>query len=48
MNKEYPIEKQIEDLKQQIRYYDYQYYCLDNPEISDFEYDKLFKQLQME
>ena len=23
-----------------------QYYCLDNPEISDFEYDKLFKQLQ--
>ena len=46
MNKEYPIEKQIEDLKQQIRHHDYQYYCLDNPEISDFEYDKLFKQLQ--
>ena len=46
MNNEYPIEKQIEDLRQQIRHHDYQYYCLDNPEISDFEYDKLFKQLQ--
>lgn len=46
MNNKYPIEKQIEDLRQQIRHHDYQYYCLDNPEISDFEYDKLFKQLQ--
>jgi len=46
MNQEYPIEKQIEDLRQQIRHHDYQYYCLDNPEISDFEYDKLLKQLQ--
>ena len=40
------IEKQIEDLRNQIRHHDYLYYCLDNPEISDFEYDKLFKQLQ--
>ena len=43
---QYPIEKQIEDLRNQIRHHDYLYYCLDNPEISDFEYDKLFKQLQ--
>ncbi len=40
------IKEQIEDLKKQIRHHDYLYYCLDNPEISDFEYDKLFKQLQ--
>ncbi len=40
------IEKQIEDLKNQIRHHDYQYYCLDNPEISDFEYDILFKKLK--
>ena len=40
------IEKQIEDLRNQIRHHDYQYYCLDNPEISDFEYDNLFKKLQ--
>ena len=46
MEQEYPIEKQIEDLRNQIRHHDYLYYCLDNPEISDFEYDKLFKQLQ--
>ena len=31
------IEKQIEDLRNQIRHHDYLYYCLDNPEISDFE-----------
>ncbi|WP_413853064.1 NAD-dependent DNA ligase LigA [Candidatus Ruminimicrobium bovinum] len=41
------IQRQIEDLKKQIRYHDYQYYCLDNPTISDFEYDNLFKKLQL-
>ncbi len=46
MEQEYSVEKQIEDLRNQIRRHDYLYYCLDNPEISDFEYDKLFKQLQ--
>lgn len=46
MQQKYPIEKQIEDLKNQIRHHDYLYYCLDNPEISDFEYDELFKKLQ--
>ena len=46
MEQETPIEQQIENLRNQIRHHDYQYYCLDNPEISDFEYDKLFKQLQ--
>ena len=46
MQEENPIFKQIEDLRNQIRHHDYLYYCLDNPEISDFEYDKLFKQLQ--
>jgi len=40
------IAKQIEELKNQIRQQDYFYYCLDDPKISDFEYDKLFKQLQ--
>ncbi len=46
MEQELSVEQQIEDLKTQIRHHDYLYYCLDNPEISDFEYDKLFKQLQ--
>ena len=41
-----PIEKQIEDLRNQIRHHDYLYYCLDNPEISDFEYDMLMLELR--
>ncbi len=40
------IANKIEELKNQIRHHDYLYYCLDNPQISDFEYDKLLKQLQ--
>lgn len=40
------IEKEIEDLRNQIRHHDYLYYCSDNPEISDYEYDNLFKRLQ--
>ena len=40
------IQQQIEDLKKQIRYHDYQYYCLDNPQISDFDYDNLFTKLK--
>ncbi|MGE4385598.1 MAG: NAD-dependent DNA ligase LigA [Endomicrobiaceae bacterium] len=40
------ISRQIEELKNLIRKHDYFYYSLDDPKISDFEYDKLFKQLQ--
>lgn len=40
------IKNKIEDLKQQIRYHDYQYYSLEDPKISDSEYDKLLKELQ--
>ncbi len=36
---------EIEKLKQEIRHHDYQYYCLDNPEITDAEYDRLLKRL---
>ena len=37
--------KQIQILKQQIRYHDNLYYNLDRPEITDYEYDKLFRKL---
>lgn len=37
--------KEIEKLRQEIRHHDYQYYCLDNSEISDREYDALLRQL---
>jgi len=40
------ILNEIEKLKEDIRRYDYLYYVLDKPEISDYEYDQLFKKLQ--
>ena len=38
-------EKRLKELKVLINYHNYRYYVLDNPEISDFEYDKLFDEL---
>jgi len=39
------LEKQVEKLREEIRRRDYQYYVLDQPEISDQEYDRLYKEL---
>lgn len=39
------VQKQIRNLKKQIQYHDKLYYNLDQPEITDYEYDKLFKKL---
>ena len=39
------IKNKIQDLIEKISAFDYQYYVLDNPSISDFEYDKIFKSL---
>ncbi|MFY9177539.1 MAG: NAD-dependent DNA ligase LigA [Caldicoprobacterales bacterium] len=39
------IGQQIEDLRDKIRHHDYLYYVLDQPEISDREYDLLVRQL---
>lgn len=36
----------IQDLRQKILDYDYQYYVQDNPVVPDSEYDRLFRQLQ--
>jgi DNA ligase (NAD+) len=38
--------KQLEKLRQEINYHDYRYFVLDNPEISDHEYDQLVKELR--
>src|SRR6266436_6358504 len=40
------LEKKIESLREKIRHQEYLYYVLDNPEISDAEYDKLMQQLK--
>lgn len=36
----------IESLSQELHNYNYQYYVLDNPSISDFEFDKKLEELQ--
>jgi DNA ligase (NAD+) len=40
------IEKEIEKLRNEIRHHEYRYYVLDNPEISDYEFDQLMHRLQ--
>ena len=40
------IEKEIEKLRNEIRYHEHRYYVLDDPEISDLEFDKLMRRLQ--
>jgi len=39
-------EAEIQRLRCEIEHHDYLYYVLDRPEISDTEYDKLFRRLQ--
>jgi len=39
-------EKKIEDLREKIRHHEYLYYVLDQPEISDLDFDKLMQQLK--
>lgn len=37
--------KRMEELRELIRYHDYRYYVLNDPEIPDAEYDKLYREL---
>jgi DNA ligase (NAD+) len=39
-------EKRIESLREKIRHHEYLYYVLDQPELSDLEFDKLMQQLK--
>jgi DNA ligase (NAD+) len=41
-----PVEKEIARLREQIRYHEHRYFVLDDPEISDSEFDKLIRALQ--
>ncbi|MEM7816794.1 MAG: NAD-dependent DNA ligase LigA, partial [Candidatus Aenigmatarchaeota archaeon] len=40
------IKKEIEELREKIRYHDWRYYVLSDPEISDKEYDDLLNKLK--
>ena len=40
------IEKKIESLRDKIRHHEYRYYVLDDPEVSDAEFDRLMNELK--
>jgi len=40
------IEKEIKNLREEINKHNYNYYVMDNPSISDYEYDTLFSRLK--
>lgn len=40
------VKNRIEFLRKEINKHDYLYYVLDNPSLSDFEYDELFRELK--
>ena len=39
------IIKELDELREKIRYHNRRYYALDDPEISDAAYDRLFQRL---
>jgi len=40
------IKKRVDNLRDEIEYHNHRYYILDQPEISDAEYDRLMKELE--
>jgi NAD-dependent DNA ligase len=40
------IKKRIEKLREEIEYHNNRYYVLDQPEITDAEYDRLMRELE--
>src|SRR5262249_7943916 len=40
------ISKKIDEMRDQLRHHEYLYYVLDQPEVSDAEYDKLMRELK--
>src|SRR5919198_4124064 len=40
------IHEKIESLREKIRHHEYRYYVLDQPEVSDAEFDRLMNQLK--
>lgn len=43
---EQKLHNRLDELKREINYHNYQYHVLDTPVISDYEYDKLIKELR--
>ncbi|WP_414683393.1 DNA ligase LigA-related protein, partial [Methylophaga sp. UBA5088] len=40
------VRQRAAELRDTLNHYSYQYYVLDNPEVPDSEYDRLFRELQ--
>ncbi|WP_455217828.1 NAD-dependent DNA ligase LigA [Kaarinaea lacus] len=40
------VNKRVEKLRDEINYHNYRYYVLDDPEVTDAEYDRLLRELQ--
>ncbi len=40
------LQTEIAKLREQLNHHAYRYYVLDDPEITDAEYDRLFRRLQ--
>ena len=40
------IKKRVEKLREEIEYHNYRYYILDQPDISDAQYDRLMRELE--
>lgn len=40
------VSAEIESLREQLEYHNFRYYVLDDPEVPDVEYDRLFRRLQ--
>ena len=40
------LKKEVEELRETLRYHEYRYHVLDDPEISDAAYDKLLVRLK--
>src|ERR1700732_3918659 len=40
------IQKKLEALREKIRHHEYRYYVLDDPEMSDADFDKLMNELK--
>src|SRR6267154_2803416 len=40
------VKKEIEELREKLRYHEYRYYVLDDPEISDTAYDRMMNRLK--
>jgi DNA ligase (NAD+) len=45
MAKRHPAAREVEELRRQLHYHDYRYYVLDDPVVSDGEYDAAFRRL---